>query len=35
MANIIKDITFEIGEDTTKLLNSLEGANKNFRNTQM
>lgn len=30
----IKGITVEIGGDTTKLSKSLEGVNKNIRNTQ-
>ncbi len=34
MANRIKDITVEIGGDTTKLSKTLEGVNKNIKNTQ-
>ena len=35
MANRIKDITVEIGGDTTKLSKALEGVNKNIKNTQI
>ena len=34
MANRIKGITIEIGDDTTKLSKALEGVNKNIKNTQ-
>lgn len=34
MANRIKDITVEIGGDTTKLSKALEGVNKNIKSTQ-
>ena len=34
MASRIKGITVEIGGDTTNLVKSLEGVNKNIRNTQ-
>ena len=34
MANRIKDITVEIGGDTTKLSKALESVNKNIKNTQ-
>ena len=34
MANRIKGITVEIGGDTTKLSEALEGVNKNIKNTQ-
>lgn len=35
MANRIKGITVEIGDDTTKLSEALEGVNKNIKNTQI
>ena len=35
IANRIKGITVEIGDDTTKLSEALEGVNKNIKNTQI